>query len=135
MGYRIEDVEGIGPVYAEKLAAAGIGTTTALLKRCGGRRGRQEVGEKTGISERHLLKWANLADLMRITGVGPQYSELLEAAGVDTVKELRHRNAASLAARMREVHEAKGITRTSPAASIVQRWIDQAIEMSPAITH
>ena len=135
MGYKIEDVEGIGPAYAEKLAAVGIKTTTGFLKACRDRKGRKNVGEGTGISEKYLLKWANLADLMRIHGVGPQFSELMEAAGVDTVKELRHRNAANLAARMKDVHEAKGITRTSPPPSIVQRWIDQATELDPVATH
>ncbi len=135
MGYRIEDVEGIGPAYAAKLVAAGIKTTTALLKACGGRQGRKEIGEKTGISEKQLLKWANLSDLMRLHGVGPQFSELLEAAGVDTVKELKHRKAANLAARMRQVHEARNITRASPAPSIAQRWIDQAAELDPVISH
>ena len=135
MGYRIEDVEGIGPAYAEKLATAGIRTTTALLKACGGRQGRKHVGDQTGISEKHLLKWANLSDLMRIHGVGPQFSELLEAAGVDTVKELRHRKAENLAAKMKEVFEARRITRASPAPSIVQRWIDQAGELDPVISH
>ena len=134
MGYRIEHVEGIGPTDAEKLAAAGIKTTTSLLKACGDRKGRQSVGEDTGISENHLLRWANLADLMRITGVGPRSSELLEAAGVVTVDELRSRSAASLAAGMKRVHAVTKITRTSPVPSIVQRWIDQAEELAPVIT-
>ena len=97
MGYKIEEIEGIGPAYAEKLAAASISTTDDLLKLCCDARGRKATAEKTGVSESQLLKWANMADLMRVSGVGRQYAELLEASGVDTIKELRNRNAENLA--------------------------------------
>ena len=93
MAYLIVDVEGIGPTFEEKLKPVGIQTTADFLDKCCDKQGRKKIGEETGISEKLLLTWANRADLMRISGVGPQYSELLEAAGVDTVKELRHRNA------------------------------------------
>ncbi len=135
MSYRIEDIEGIGPAYGEKLASAGIKHTDALLQRCAGRQGRKEIAGKTDISEKHLLKWANLADLMRISGIGPQFSELLEAAGVDTVKELRHRNAENLAARMKEVQQEKRLTRTAPGVSTVSRWVAQARQLDSVITH
>ncbi|MEM1203493.1 MAG: DUF4332 domain-containing protein [Acidobacteriota bacterium] len=135
MGYKIEDVEGIGPAYAAKLAEVGITNTNHFLKLCCDRKGRKDVAAKTDISEKHLLKWANLADLMRIRGVGPQFSELLEAAGVDTVKELRNRNSDNLAAKMKEVQAEKRITRTSPAASVVAGWVEQAKAAEPLITH
>lgn len=135
MSYRIEEIEGIGPSYAKKLAVAGVKTTRDLLKLCCTRRGRKGVAESTGVPEKLLLKWANLADLMRISGIGCQYSELLEAAGVDTVKELRNRNAANTAAKMAEVNEKKKLTRRTPPASQVATWIDHAKKLDPVITH
>lgn len=135
MGYRIEDIEGIGPAFAEKLASVGIKNTDAFLKHCADRKGRKRVSNHADLSEKHLLKWANLADLMRISGIGPQYSELLEAAGVDTVKELRNRNAENLAARMKTVQQEKKLTRTAPGVSTVSRWIARAKELEPVISH
>jgi predicted flap endonuclease-1-like 5' DNA nuclease len=98
---KIEEVEGIGPAYAQKLIAAGVKTDADMLDMAGSAKGRAELSEKTGIAGSLILKWANHVDLMRISGVGPQYAELLEAAGVDTVKELAQRNAANLAAKRR----------------------------------
>ena len=135
MGYKIEEIEGIGPAYGEKLAAASISTTDDLLKLCCDARGRKATAEKTGVSESQLLKWANMADLMRISGVGSEYSELLEAAGVDTVKELRNRNAANLAAKMAEVNVSRKLTRALPAEKAVSQWIEQAGTLDPLITH
>ncbi len=135
MGYQIEEIEGIGPAHGEKLASVGIKNTDAFLQLCADRKGRREIGVKVNISEKHLLKWANLADLMRISGIGPQFSELLEAAGVDTVKELRHRNPVNLAARMKEVQQEKRLTRTAPGVSTVSRWVAQARKLDPIITH
>ena len=86
MSYAIEEIEGIGATYGATLGKAGIVSTAALLRRCADPRGRQAVAKETGLGEQHLLKWANLADLMRIKGIGPQWSELLEAAGVDLVQ-------------------------------------------------
>lgn len=135
MGYKIEEIEGIGPAYAEKLAAADIKTTDELLKLCCDAKGRKATAEKTGLSEGQLLKWANMADLMRISGIGSEYSELLEAAGVDTVKGLRNRNAENLAAKMAEVNETKNLTRALPAGKTVSKWIEQAGSLEPLITH
>ncbi|MBU0776094.1 MAG: DUF4332 domain-containing protein [Alphaproteobacteria bacterium] len=135
MAYKIDEIEGIGAKYAERLQAAGIKTTDDLLSACGSRKGRDDVATQTGFSASQLLKLANMADLMRISGVGEEYSELLEAAGVDTVKELATRNAENLAAKMKEVNEAKKLTRAVPAASQVQKWVDQAKTMDPAISH
>mgnify|MGYP000438131356 FL=1 len=135
MSYKIQEIEGIGPAYAEKLAAADIDTTGELLKLCCDAKGRKATAEKTGVSESQLLKWANMADLMRISGIGSEFSELLEAAGVDTVKELRNRNAGNLAAKMAEVNEQKKLTRTVPSEKTVAGWVDQAKSMDPLITH
>lgn len=135
MVYKVEEIEGIGTKYAERLQAAGIKTTDDLLEACGSRKGRDDMAKQIGFSASQLLKWANLADLIRISGVGEEYSELLEAAGVDTVKELAAQNAENLAAKMKEVNETKKLTRAVPAASQVQKWVDQAKAMDPAISH
>ena len=105
---KISEIEGIGPSYAEKLTAADISTTEKLLKVCGSKKGRAEIAMKTGISESNLLKWSNMADLMRIKGVGKQFAELLEAAGVDTVKELRTRTGAGMMDCKRALQEVDG---------------------------
>ena len=107
MTYKIIDIEGVGEVYAPKLIEAGIVTVDALLKKCAAPKGRAALAEETGISEKLILKWTNHADLFRIKGVGPQFSELLEAAGVDTVKEFRHRVAENLFEKIKETNEAK----------------------------
>ena len=105
MAYKIIDVEGIGEVYSKKLIEAGINTVDDLLEKCAKPAGRKELAEASGISAKLILTWTNHADLMRINGVGPQFSELLEAAGVDTVKEFRHRKAENLVAKMIEINE------------------------------
>ncbi len=135
MNYSIEEIEGIGPVYGKKLSAAGITNTNKLLDRCASAKGRREVAGATGLDDGQLLKWANLADLMRISGIGKQFSELLEAAGVDTVKELRNRRADNLAAKMKEVNAAKKLTRSTPSEKQVSAWVDQAKSLPPLITH
>jgi len=135
MSYRIEQIEGIGPSYAHKLAQARIKTTNDLLKSCCHASGRRDISSACDVSEAQLLKWANLADLMRVKGIGSQYSELLEAAGVDTVKELRNRNAANLAGTMKKVNEAKRLCRVTPSSSMVEGWIQSASELKPLITH
>ena len=135
MSYKIEEIEGIGQAYAEKLSAAKIATTEDLLEMCKTPQGRVSVSQTTGVSSNQLLKWTNLADLMRVSGVGSEYSELLEAAGVDTIKELRNRNAENLATKMKEVNEAKKLTRTTPSTSVVQDWIDGAGKLPPMITY
>ena len=135
MSYPIEEIEGIGPTYGEKLAAVEITNTDHFLKFCCDKKGRSAISEKTDISETHLLKWANMADLMRINGVARQYSELLEAAGVDTVKELRHRRADNLAAKMAEVNEEKKLCKVPPTEAEVAKWVEEAKGMEPLITH
>lgn len=135
MSYKIEEIEGIGPAMAKKLAKAGIDTTGKLLKLCCDKKGRAAVSESSGCSESQLLKWANMADLMRISGVGSEFSELLEAAGVDTVKELRNRNADNLAEAMKVCNEKKKLTRAVPSAKSVTKWVEQAKTLDPVITH
>ena len=135
MAYRINEIEGIGESYALKLEEAGIKTTADLLERCATPKGREEVAETTGISKKLILKWANHADLFRIKGVAGQFAELLEAAGVDTVKELRHRNAENLEAKMTEINEAKNLCNRVPTATELQKMIDQAKELDPVMTY
>lgn len=135
MAYKIIDIEGIGEVYAEKLTAAGIKTTDDLLEKGASKKGRQALAEETGISEKLILKWTNHADLFRIKGIAGQFAELLEAAGVDTVKELRHRVPANLHAKLVEVNEAKHLCNRVPAESEVEKMIEQAKELDPKMTY
>ncbi len=135
MAYRISEIEGIGPVYTDKLGMHGITNTDDLLNRCASAKGRAEISEKTGLSTRQLLAWADMADMMRLTGIGPQFSELLKAAGVDTVKELRTRNAENLTARLAEINAEKKLARSVPALSQVSNWIEQAKNTEPMISH
>lgn len=135
MAYKIEQIEGIGPAYAEKLEAAGVKTTEELLERGATKKGRQELAETTGISEKLILKWTNHADLFRIKGVAGQFAELLEAAGVDTVKEFRHRVAENLVPKLIEVNEARNLCNRVPSVAEVQCMIDRAKELEPKMTY
>ena len=132
MIYKIVDIEGSGPVYAEKLIAAGIDNTEKLLEKCAKPAGRKALEEETGISGKLILTWTNHCDLMRIDGIGPQFSELLEAAGVDTVKELKHRKPENLQPKLEEVNEEKHLVRRVPALKEVEKMIAQAGEL-PAV--
>lgn len=135
MNYKIIDIEGVGDVYAEKLIAAGINTVEQLLEKCAAPAGRKALAEATEISEKLILRWTNHADLFRINGVGPQFAELLEAAGVDTVKELRHRVPANLAAKLEEVNAEKKLVRRVPAEAEVAKMVEQAKELPPMMTY
>lgn len=135
MIYKIIDIEGIGPVYAEKLLAAGIETDKQLLEKCAKPAGRKALEEETGISGKLILTWANHADLMRIDGVGPQFSELLEAAGVDTVKEFRHRVAENLQPKLEEVNGEKHLVGRVPSLKEIQDMIDQAKALNPVMEY
>jgi hypothetical protein len=135
MTYKIIDIQGIGPAYAEKLIAAGIENVDQLLEQGKTAKGRKALEETTGITGKLILTWVNHADLFRIKGVGPQFAELLEAAGVDTVKELGHRVAANLVAKMQEINEEKHLTRVVPVESQVQAMIDQAKELPAVVTY
>lgn len=135
MAYKIAEIEGIGQAYADKLEAAGIKTTDDLLEKCASPKGREKVAEETGISPKLILKWTNHADLFRIRGVAGQFAELLEAAGVDTVKEFRHRVAANLYPKLVETNEAQNLCNRVPAEKEIQKMIDQAKELEPVITY
>lgn len=135
MAYKIIDIQGVGPAYAEKLTTAGIETVEQLLEAGKSAAGRKELEEKTGISGKSILTWVNHADLFRIKGVGPQFAELLEASGVDTVKEFGHRVAANLVAKMQEVNEQKRLTKVVPTVAQVQAMIDQAKELPGVVTY
>ena len=135
MAYKIIDLEGIGPVYAEKLVAAGVITADDLLERCAAPKGRKELAEATGITEKLILKWTNYADMFRIHGIGPQFAELLEAAGVDTVKELSHRVPANLAAKVAEVNEEKKLVRRVPVEAELQKMKEEAKTLPGVLTY
>lgn len=134
-GYKLATIEGIGPARAAKLSDAGIVTTGQLLERCGSRQGRESTAETTGLDAGQLLKWTNMADLMRISGVGGEFAELLEAAGVDTVKELRNRKPELLTAKMAKVNAEKKLTRRLASAKQVAKWVEQAKSLDPIVTH
>ena len=132
--YRIEDVEGIGEVIGKQLQEAGIKDTDALLAACGTSKQREVLAEKTGLSTKRILKFANMVDLYRIDGIGSEYSELLEAAGVDTVPELALRNPSNLANALAEVNESKKLTRRVPGETEVAKWVEQAKKL-PRVLH
>lgn len=133
MSYPIADIEGIGAVYAQKFIDLGIKTTGALLERGATAKGRKELAEETGISSKLILKWVNHADLFRIKGVAGQFAELLEAGGVDTVKEFRHRVAANLQPKLVEVNNEKNLCNRVPSVTELERMIEQARELEPAV--
>ncbi len=131
----IDTIEGIGHRQATRLRKARIRTTEALLKSGGTRKGRKAIADTTDISEKLILEWVNRADLMRVKGVGEEYSDLLESAGVDTVKELRRRNAANLLTTMVEVNDKKKLVRRLPTESMVERWVNHAKDLDPLVTY
>ena len=135
MAYKIIDIEGVGDAYTPKLIAAGINTVNDLLKKCAAPAGRKALAKDTGISEKLILKWTNHADLFRIKGVGPQFAELLEAAGVDTVKELRNRVPANLAEKLESTNNEKHLVRRVPALVEVERMVEQAKALDPIMTY
>lgn len=130
---KLSEIEGIGEVYQAKLNEIGINSIETLLEKGGTRKGREEIIAASGISDKLILKWINRADLARIKGIGSEYADLLEAAGVDTVPELAQRNAANLHEKLLEVNEAKKLVRRPPSASMVEDWINQAKELPRAI--
>jgi predicted flap endonuclease-1-like 5' DNA nuclease len=133
---KMDEVEGIGPVYAEQLALAGIATADALLEQGAKPGGRAAIEKATGISGTLILKWVNRIDLMRIKGVGGEYSDLLEAAGVDSPAELANRNAANLATTFQEVVAARpGTVRRIPTETEVAGWIAAAKDLPRVVEH
>ena len=135
MSKSIESIEGIGPKFGEALRKAGVNNVDDLLEAGATRKARVELANKSGISEGRILKCVNMADLFRINGVASQYAELLECAGVDTVKELQHRNAENLAAKMAEVNEEKNLVRRPPSSRVVGDWIAQAKKLPGKVSY
>lgn len=131
----IKSIEGIGISYADTLKQAGVTSVESLLDAAADRRSRDQLATKTGISSKLILKWANMADLFRIRGVAGQYAELLECAGVDTVRELAQRNAASLQKTMTSINQEKRVVRKIPSRRMVEGWIQAAQELPRKITH
>lgn len=132
---KIWKIEGIGPAHAEKLREAGIETTEALLEAGADAAGRRKLAAETGLPGANILNWVNRADLMRVKGVGEEFSDLLEAAGVDTVKELRRRNPENLQQAMQAVNEEKNLVRRTPTLAEVEKWVAHAKELPPVVTY
>ena len=131
----VKDIEGIGPVLGAKLEKAGIVTVESLLESGLTRAGRANIAKETGISESQILTFVNMADLMRVKGVGSEFAELLQAAGVDTIKELRTRNAENLHKKLEETNVTKSLTRRVPSLDMVKDFIAQAGSTDPSITY
>jgi predicted flap endonuclease-1-like 5' DNA nuclease len=135
MSYPIANIDGIGPEEAHALKRLAIRTTGALLEAAKSPKGRKELAVKTGIDEKRLLKWANAADRMRIKGIGDGYAELIRAAGVDTVRELRYRNARRLTEAMRNANAKRKLVEFLPSEKLVERWIESAKKLPCKITY
>lgn len=136
MSYKIDQIEGIGPKYADSLLTnSGVATTEDLLQKGHTKKGRAELAQQTGISEKLILTWVNHADLMRIKGVAGQFAELLEASGVDTVKEFAHRVPENLEKKLHEVNDAKHLCGRVPTIVELTKMIDQAKELPPLVEY
>ena len=135
MSYPITGIAGIGPDVADRLRSAGIRTTSRLLDAAKSSKERKRLAEQTGLEEKRILGWANLADRMRIKGVGEDYAGLLQAAGVDTVKELKYRNPSKLVKSMAEANAKRKLVRVLPSDRAVVRWIEHAKRLPPKITY
>jgi predicted flap endonuclease-1-like 5' DNA nuclease len=132
---KVMEIEGIGPRYAEKLEAAGISTDAELLERGHTRKARTEIAETTGIPEKLVLEWVNHTDLMRVRGIGPEYADLLEEAGVDTVPELARRNATNLHEAITKLVADKGLVRRPPSEGMLAGWIVEAAGLGRTIEY
>jgi predicted flap endonuclease-1-like 5' DNA nuclease len=132
---KLADIEGIGPAYAEKLKKAGVTSVEDLLQKGATPKGRKELAETSEIGDALILQWVNHADLFRINGIGGQYSDLLEAAGVDTVVELSRRNAANLLEKMTEVNTQKNLVNRLPVLSMLEKWIEEAKTLPRIVTY
>ena len=131
----LEEIEGIGPKFARMLAAAGVKTTGGLLKAGANRKGRSDLADKSGLSDKQILEWVNRADLFRVNGIGEEYSDLLEHSGVDTVPELALRKPENLHAKMTEANTAWQLVRQLPSCDAVTRWVAEAKGLPRVVTH
>lgn len=132
---RIIDIEGIGPKYQASLHKIGIKSTKSLLKVAAHKRGREDLSRETGISEKLILEWVNLSDLIRVKGIGEEYSDLLEEAGVDTIKELRNRVPENLYQTVKTINAKKQLVRRLPSLKDIRSWVKQAKNLKPMVTH
>jgi predicted flap endonuclease-1-like 5' DNA nuclease len=132
---KIVNIEGIGEKYGQKMIEAGVRTVEALLKQGATKKGRKELAEKTGFSEAQLLSWVNFADLYRVKGIGSEYSQLLEIAGVDSVPELAQRKPENLHAKMGEANASKKLVRQLPSLKMVEGWVAEAKALPKVVTH
>ena len=135
MSYPLTDIDGIDREVATVLKSAGVRSSKSLLEAAATARGRKQLAGTTGLSEKNLLKWANLAHFMSLRGVSREYADLLQKSGVDTMKELKYRNPAKLVAAMAEANKARGLVRVLPSEKRVVRWIDDAKKQPPKITY
>ncbi|MBN1485901.1 MAG: DUF4332 domain-containing protein [Chloroflexia bacterium] len=132
---KLQTIEGIGPAFAEKLEGAGLCSVEDLLQKGATPNGRQELAAQTGLAEKKILGWVNQADLMRISGVGEEYADLLEQSGVDTVIELAQRNPQNLLQKMLEVNAEKKLVRQTPSLKKVAGWVEQAKELPRVVSY
>jgi len=135
VNYKVEKIEGVGAKYAAKLQKVGIASTKQLLDRAATRKGRKVLAEASGIEEKLILKWANMCDLLRIKGIGEEFSELLEVAGVDTVKELSKRRADNLHKAMVEANGRRKLVRQLPGVGQIENWVSQAKAIAPVMQY
>lgn len=135
MNHKIVEIEGVGKANAAKLIEAGVETSEQLLKAGATPKGRKELADATGISPKLILTWVNHADLFRVNGVGPQFAELLEASGVDTVRELANRNPENLAERVREVNDVRQLCKRTPSVGEVIKMVEIAKALDPAVSY
>ena len=132
---KIINIEGIGPKYAETLQTIGIRSTERLLLVASHKQGRSDLAAQTNIPEKLILEWVNLADLVRIKGIGEEYSDLLEEAGVDTIKELRNRNPTNLYNAIKKINIEKHLVRRLPSPKDVEQWVKEAKTLKPLVTY
>lgn len=132
---KIEEIEGIGPSYGEKLRMAGVSSVEDLLQAGAEKSGRKSLSDKTGITENLILEWVNRADLTRVKGVSTQYADLLEASGVDSIPELAQRNAENLLAKMKEVNTEKKLVRQLPGIASVEKWVSNAKDLPRVVKY
>lgn len=135
MSYKIEQIEGIGPYFAERLGQVGVLTTDKLLTRCATPEGRRQLEFSTGIPSTQILTWTHRADLMRVSGIGSEFSELLESCGIESVKHLAMRDPENLVHLMSRVNDEKKLTRVVPALKTVTKWVERAKLLEPVLIH
>ena len=131
----IDAIEGMRHAEATKLRKSRVRTTEALLKTASTRTGRKQLSAKTGIPEKEILQWVNRADLMRVKGIGSEYADLLEVAGVDTIRELRRRNPSNLLETLIVLNTRKRLVRRLPTEGMVSAWIEEAKAVDPVVAY